>query len=158
MEQENRTVIVRRDSFLAIGLKWEGTFAEAGAGGIRVVHKEMQERLHEIKHVIHPETLLGLSYHFRPGGFTHYAVVQVENVDDIPEGMVSISVPTLTYAKCQHIKGQNIDASYQNMFAWIEQQGYQLDKQDVTHFEEYPMAQDPYSNDPEFSIMIPIVL
>jgi predicted transcriptional regulator YdeE len=79
-------------------------------------------------------------------------------VDGIPQGMISIRVPALTYAKCQHTKGQNIDASYLNIFAWIEKHGYQLDKQDVTHFEEYPMAQNPYSNDPEFSIMIPIIV
>ncbi|WAH36019.1 GyrI-like domain-containing protein [Alicyclobacillus dauci] len=110
---------MRRNAFHAIGLKWEGTFAEAGAGGIRAVLKEMQERLHEIKQVIHPETLLGLSYNLQPSSFTHYAAVQVAVVEDIPQGMMSIFVPALTYAKCQHTKGGNIDDSYQNLFAWI---------------------------------------
>jgi predicted transcriptional regulator YdeE len=116
----------------------------------------MQQRLKEIKHILHPETLLGLSYHITKGGFTHYAVVEVAKVEDIPDGMTVISLPTLTYAKCEHRKGQNIDASYRNISAWIEAQGYKLHRGDATHFEQYPMQQAPYSTDPEFVIMIPI--
>lgn len=44
-------------------LKWEGTFAEAGAGAIRKVQTEFKRRLHEIKNMMHPDELLGLSYH-----------------------------------------------------------------------------------------------
>lgn len=77
-------------------------------------------------------------------------------MEQIPSGMVQVSVPTLTYAKCEHRKGQDIDRSYQNIYAWIEQQGFSLFKGDLTHFEEYPMNQDPHTKDPEFTIMIPI--
>ncbi|MFD0715694.1 GyrI-like domain-containing protein [Paenibacillus sp. GCM10027626] len=156
MEQKNEAVLVTKEAFKAVGFKWAGTFAEAGAGGIRAVQANMQNRLKEIKHVLHPETLLGLSNHNIEDGFTHYAVVEVSNIEDIPDGMTTISLPTLTYAKCDHQKGQNIETSYHNISAWIEEQGYKLHKGDVTHFEEYPMHQDPYSNDPEFVIMIPI--
>ncbi len=52
MEQKNESVLVIKESFKAVGLKWEGTFAEAGAGGIRVVHTEIQNRVKEIKHVL----------------------------------------------------------------------------------------------------------
>lgn len=156
MEQVNESKLVTKESFHAVGLQWEGTFAEARAGGIRVIHTEMQRRLQEIKNVLHPHTLLGLSYHNTGDGFIHYAVVEVDNIEDIPEGMISITLPTLTYAKCEHTKGQNIDTSYNNIYAWIENQGYKLLKEDITHFEKYPMDQDPYSKDPEFVIMIPI--
>lgn len=157
LEPKNEYVLVTKASFHAVGLKWAGTFAEAGAGGIRIVQTDLQNRLKEINHILHPETLLGLSYHVTEGGFTHYAVVEVEKVEDIPEGMITIHIPTLTYAKCEHKKGQNIDATYTNIFNWIENTGYKLNKSDVTHFEEYPMHQDPYSKDPEFTVMIPIV-
>ncbi|MBB3072823.1 putative transcriptional regulator YdeE [Paenibacillus baekrokdamisoli] len=156
MEQRNELTIVTIESFHAVGLKWEGTFAEAGAGGIRVIQTELKNRLQEIQNVVHPDTLLGLSYHVQEGRFTHYAVVEVKRIEHMPEGMTSIVVPTLTYAKCEHKRGQNVDASYQNIYAWIENQGYQLHKGDVTHFEEYPMNHDPYIKDPEFTIMMPI--
>lgn len=156
MEQINESKLITKDSFHAVGLKWAGTFAEAGAGGIRVIHTEMQNRLKEIENVLHPETLLGFSYHNIEGGFTHYAVVEVEKIENIPEGMLSNTLPTLTYAKCEHKKGQNIDTSYHKISAWIESHGYKVLLGDITHFEEYPMSQDPYSKDPEFVIMIPI--
>ncbi|PWW43363.1 MULTISPECIES: GyrI-like domain-containing protein [Paenibacillus] len=157
MEQKNEAVLITKESFKAVGLKWAGTFAEAGAGGIRAVQTEIQNRVVEIKHVIDLEKLLGLSYHINgEEGFTHYAVVEVDRVEDIPDGMMSITLPTLTYAKYEHKKGQNIDTSYNNINTWIENQGYKLHKGDVTHFEVYPMHHDPYSKDPEFVAMIPI--
>lgn len=156
MEQKNESVLVTKQSFLAVGLKWEGTFAEAGAGGIRIVQTELQNRLDEIKHVIDSATLLGLSYHTTESGFTHYAVVMVDRFEDLPDGMVAITVPTLSYAKCEHKKEQNIETSYNNIYAWIEQEGYKLHNGDLTHFEKYPMKQDPFSSQPEFIIMIPI--
>lgn len=156
MEQKNEAMLMTKEAFQAVGLKWEGTFAEAGAGGIRAVQTVLQNRLKEIKHIVNPDKLLGLSYHVTEGGFTHYAVVEVERAEDIPDGMTLVAVPTLTYARCQHQKGQNIETSYTNMYAWIENQGYSLHNGDLTHFEEYPMKQDPYDRDPEFIIMIPV--
>ncbi|BBI36489.1 GyrI-like domain-containing protein [Cohnella abietis] len=154
--QRNESVLIEKESFNAIGLKWVGTFAEAGAGGIRVVQAEMLNRLKEISHIIHPKTLLGLSYHITEGGFTHFAAVEVEQVENIPEGMTAITVPKLIYASCEHKGDQNIDASYKDIYNWIEGRGFELSKGDLTHLEEYPLHQDPYTKDPEFVIMIPI--
>lgn len=159
VEQRNEALITTKPAFQAVGLKWEGTFAEAGAGGIRAVHKELQERLAEIPHALHKETMLGLSYHANPNadGFIHYAVVEVERVVDIPEGMVVISVPELTYATCHHAKQHNIEQSYNNIYNWIREQGYKdAAPEGLTHFEKYPMNQDPYAENPEFVIMIPV--
>ncbi|GAB6926715.1 hypothetical protein JCM10914A_06980 [Paenibacillus sp. JCM 10914] len=159
IEQRNEGTVTSKAAFQAVGLKWEGTYAEAGAGGIRAVHRALQERLTEIPHAIHTDTLLGLSYHAFPGGdgFTHYAVVEVERIDDVPTGMVTLSVPTLRYAVCSHRKEQSIDQSYNNIYAWINDQGYSAYSPDhLTHFEKYPMSQDPYSDHPEFIIMIPV--
>jgi predicted transcriptional regulator YdeE len=160
LEQLNEARVVQKSAFQAVGLRWEGTFAEAGAGGIRLVHQAMQQRLHEIPQVLDPEKLLGLSYHAHPGGkgFIHYAVVEVSELGNTPDGMVEISVPALTYAKCQHRKGQAIDRSYQNIYKWIEEQGFAAGQGDLTHLEEYPMRQDPYDKDPEFTILIPIIV
>lgn len=159
MEQFTQPVIVTKPAFHAVGLKWEGTFAEAAAGGIRLVHQEIQRRFREIPHVVNPDKLLGLSYHAQPegNGFTHYAVVEVAKVEQIPSGMVQVSVPTLTYAKYEHRKGLEIEQSYQNIYAWIEQQGFSPLKGGLTHFEEYPMNQDPHTKAPEFTILIPIL-
>jgi len=160
VSQKNEANLTEKKAFHAVGLEWEGTFAEAGTGGIRAVHRALQERLKENPHVINPETMLGLSYHAVPGGerFTHYAVVEVEKVEKVPARMVTVSIPTLTYATCKHDKNQRIDQSYHNIYHWIKSQGYKENNVDnLTHFEQYPMSQDPYADDPEFVIMIPIV-
>ncbi|MNJ50187.1 Bacterial transcription activator, effector binding domain [compost metagenome] len=162
MEQVNETVIVTKQAFHAVGLRWEGTFAEAGAGGIRVIHQELQQRYEEIQGIVDPDNFFGLSYQAYPGGsgFTHYAVFEVSSVDHIPDGMVAIQVPTMRYAKCEHRAEQSIDRSYHNIYAWMEQQGLKAPLQDgegLTHFEVYPRRQDPYSTHPEFTIMIPIL-
>ncbi len=77
MEQTNDTIIVVKAGYRAIGLKWEGTFAEAGAGGIRRVHEQLQGRLPEIPEPASLTHFYGLSYHAYPGSerFIHYAVV-----------------------------------------------------------------------------------
>lgn len=157
MIRSDDVTIVEKPAVQTVGMKWEGTFAEAGAGGIRQVIQQMHERRQEIQHVSDPDTLLGLSYHVTEEGFTHYSVLPVSAVHEIPEGMVSISVPALSYARLEHRKGQNIDRSYERIFAWIEEQGYKKAPGDLTHCEEYPIDQDPYSEDPEFNILIPIL-
>ena len=95
IDQRNEALVTTKEAFQAIGLKWEGTFAEAGAGGIRAVHRLMQERLAEIPHALHTDTPLGLSYHALPGGdgFIHYAVVEVERIDEVPEGWLRYPFP-----------------------------------------------------------------
>jgi len=159
IDQRNEAALIRKEAFQAVGLRWEGTFAEAGAGGIRAVHRTLQERLAEIPHAIHTDTMLGLSYHAFPGGdgFVHYAVVEVERIDQVPDGMVTVSVPDLTYAARSHHKEQSIDQSYNNIYAWTKEQSYsEYNPDHLTHFEKYPMSQDPYADNPEFMIMIPV--
>lgn len=159
VEQKNVVKIVSKSGFHAIGLKWEGTFEEAFAGGIRKVQEEMHRRLNEIPNIMNDDILLGLSYHAKLGGkgFTHYAAVEVSNINYIPEKMVTISVPPLTYAQTEHNKGQSVKHSYDNLYEWIRNEGYRERNADgLTHFEQYPMKQDPYDTDPEFTIHIPL--
>ncbi|MFD2615337.1 GyrI-like domain-containing protein [Paenibacillus gansuensis] len=146
----------KHHGFQAVGIKWEGTFAEAEAGGIRAVQEEVQRRLLEIKHVTDPHTLLGLSYHTDKDRFTHYAVVEVEQAEQVPESMTSVTVPEREYLTYSHPKGDSVQQSYGNLFAWMERNGYRHDQRDLTHFEKYPMSQDPYTTKPEFTILIPV--
>ncbi|WP_078553821.1 GyrI-like domain-containing protein [Bacillus alkalicellulosilyticus] len=159
MTKGNETKLITKNSFKAVGLKWEGTFAEAKAGGIRAIQQQIKLRINEIPQTVNPDQLLGLSFHAMPGkeGFTHYSVVEVGSEAPIPDGMVVVTVPSLTYACCKHMKGENISQSYTNLYTWIDQQGFEGDyAYGLTHFEEYPMEQDPYDVEPEFTMMIPV--
>jgi len=156
--QEKGFAVVSKEEFHAIGFKWEGTFAEAAEGGIRHIQTVLKERLNEIHGKVQAETLLGLSYHEQENAerFTHYAVVEVAAIDWVQEGMVSVTVPTLRYVRREHRKGQSIEDSYNKIYTWIQSEGLKSADSLLTHLEQYPMEQDPYTEDPEFTIMIPI--
>jgi len=158
MKQSQSVELIGKEAATMIGLKWEGTFAEAGAGGIREVQTEFKRRLHEIGNVMHPDELLGLSYHVTEIGFVHYVAVQVDDVasSSVPEGMVQFKIPAHDYAKYSHIKGESIESSYHQIYAWIEEQGLRLSNEPLTHYEVYPMEQDSNDHEPEFSIFVPI--
>lgn len=164
MEQANEAAVVTKQDFYAIGLRWEGTFAEAGEGGIRVIHQELQRRCEEISGIVDSSHFYGLSYHAYRGetGFVHYAVFEVSDStrDQVPDGMVIVEVPTMKYAKCEHRAEQDISQSYSDIYTWIEEQGYKTlpeEGKELTHFEIYPSNQGPYSTYPDFTIMIPIM-
>ncbi|MGR6546489.1 GyrI-like domain-containing protein [Paenibacillus tundrae] len=160
MEQVNSVFeLVHKEASVVVGTKWEGTFGEAGAGGIRVVQSEFKRRLGEIQHVLYPDELLGLSYHMTGTGFTHYVGVEVDPsaTREIPEGMERIEVASSHYAKRNHRKGQNIEASYNELYVGIEASEYQLAGGALTHYEVYPMTQKTDESDPEFTIFIPVI-
>ncbi|WP_102029256.1 GyrI-like domain-containing protein [Salirhabdus sp. Marseille-P4669] len=150
--------VVTKPSFQAIGLAWEGTFEQAGAGEIREIMKTLQNTLHDIKQVVHPDVHLGISNHENPSSnrFKHYSVVEVEGNSEAPEGMVKIQIPTLRYVKTHHKRGDNIQETYTKIYNWIKENGYELDTTFLTHYEAYPMNESAYSHDPEFTIMIPV--
>ena len=122
--------------------------------------KEMNRRMNEVDHVIQSENLIGLSYNAQSGNerFTHYSVVEVLKISNIPEGMVAISIPETTFVRTKHQKGQDIQASYQKIYQWIAEKGYVALTEGLTHLEIYPAHQDSYSDDLQFTIMIPITI
>ncbi|WAA09094.1 GyrI-like domain-containing protein [Fervidibacillus albus] len=160
MNQVNDVYITSKEGFFAVGLKWEGTFQEANEGAIRKVQKKLQSRLGEIHDIVNEDTMLGLSYHAKRGKetFIHYAAVEVKNVSKFPNDMFFITVPPLSYATTSHKKHQKIDQSYENVYNWIKKEGYLETYPDgLTHMEYYPMKQDPFTDNPEFEIRIPVV-
>lgn len=153
--------IVRLPAYRAIGLKWNGSYSEVGQ--LKEVIKEMAVRVQELEDVISPEIQLGLSYHLRPDGFTHYSVFKAGNNQFVPNGMVEIIVPELTYLMTQHVKGQNIGQTYMNIQQWLKESGYSIYKEDgIDYYDDLPIKHEKYPvnrdlTDPHFEILIPIV-
>jgi predicted transcriptional regulator YdeE len=148
--------VVKKDAFSAVGLRWEGTFAAAGEGEIRHVLAEMKRRLGEIAHKVNPDVILCAAKVNRPDGFTAYLCAEVSKVEDLPEGMVRIEIPAFTYAKTEHLPGENIQQTYAALYAWMEQEGYRSNQDGLTHLEEYPVGNNPYDPDPAFTILAPL--
>jgi|GEM_PF-2933984 len=61
MQQLQTAFWIDKPPRLAVGLRWQGAFAEAGHGAIRpVLVAEIRRRLDEVSHKVRPDVLLGL--------------------------------------------------------------------------------------------------
>ncbi|WP_164669769.1 GyrI-like domain-containing protein [Virgibacillus doumboii] len=152
--------IVTKPAYRGVGLKWDGSYEEVST--LKKVIDRMSNRAGELDNAVDPQTQLGLSYHLRPDGFVHYSVFEVNDEQHIPDGMVEIHVPEMTYLVVHHEKGQDIGGTYDKIFKWIKESDYipyeepNVDYHDpipIKH-ERYPMDRD--LNDPYFDILIPI--
>ncbi len=157
--------IVEKPAYHAVGMKWKGTFQEAGEGGVRKTINLMKGRMDEILQITHPDILLGLSYHDIPGGFSHYSVFEVSKVNQIPEGMISKTVPSFTYLRVKHHSKQSINQTYRNIAAWLKNSDYVSYRDpNIIYYDDFlPIKHEAYnlenidSNDHEYDIMIPVV-
>ena len=65
--QENPSSITEKAAFTAVGLRWEGSFAEAGAGSIRAMHQRFLAQYETIPNRVPSPYFYGISYHAAPG-------------------------------------------------------------------------------------------
>lgn len=150
-------------AYRAIGLKWEGIFSEI-VPSLKNVIQQIRDRVDELENVANPTIQLGLSYHVIENGFAHYAVYEVSENQKIPDGMIEIRVPELTYVKTTHNKGEDIQTTYTNLHQWLFTSDYTAFREaDVNYYDPYMPIKHEYCyvdsdpNDPHFDIYIPIV-
>jgi predicted transcriptional regulator YdeE len=153
--------IVTIPSYRAMGLKWEGSYAEVPK--LKEVILQMSNRVNELRFVKNPETQLGLSYHLRSDGFVHYSVFEVDNQQELPSGMVQITVPEMTYLKVTHPKGRDIGATYTEIYQWFKECDYRpLKEKGIEYYDDLPIKHERYPvdrdlEDPHFDILIPVL-
>ncbi len=155
--------IITLPGYRAVGLRWEGTFSEIVPNLTNVI-RQIEERANDLDDKLNPHVQLGLSYHVIENGFVHYAVYEVSDSQEIPDGMIEIKVPQLTYVKTTHHKGEEIQKTYTDLHEWLFDGDYTAFREPgVVYYdpympikhEHYPVERDP--NDPHFDIYIPIV-
>lgn len=147
--------IVAKEGFKGVGYTKTVTFEEAQAKALHGIIRELAAKIAEIPNVVHRDGLWAVSHPVTSTGFTFYILAEVsEFPDELQGGMIQHELPTLTYAKYHHEKGHSISESYTGLFNWVEQNGYKLNQQDVTHLEWYPIDHD--LNNPDFDILLPV--
>lgn len=152
--------IVEIPAYRGIGLKWGGSYTEINT--LKKLINSMSSRVGELDHVVNPETQLGLSYHLRPDGFVHYSVYEVTQEQQLPDGMVEINVPKMTYLLTHHKKGQDIGQTYNKILQWLKESNYTpYVEPGVKYYDDLPIKHERYPNDrvfnnPHFDILIPI--
>ncbi|WP_141433962.1 GyrI-like domain-containing protein [Bacillus sp. 03113] len=158
--EEFQYEIVKLPAYRGIGLKWDGSYAEIST--LKKLIIRMSSRVGELDHAVNQEVQLGLSYHRRNDGFVHYSVYEVSDMQQVPDGMVEIHVPEMTYLKTHHKKGKDIGQTYKKILQWLKESDYvpYVDRNEVYYddlaikHERYPVDRD--LNDPHFDILIPI--
>ncbi|KPB06334.1 GyrI-like domain-containing protein [Bacillus sp. CHD6a] len=154
--------IVTIPSYRAMGLKWEGSYAEVPT--LKELIIQMSNRVNELSYIKNPETQLGLSYHLRPDGFIHYSGFEVGEKQELLPGMVEVTVPEMSYFKVAHPKGKDIGATYTKIYQWFKECDYQpLKEKGINYFDDLPIKHERYPvdrdlEDPHFEILIPIEL
>jgi predicted transcriptional regulator YdeE len=155
--------IITLAAYRTVGLKWEGTFSEI-VPNLKNVIQHVEDRADELEHKVNPNVQLGLSYHVIENGFAHYAVYEVSEEQEIPDGMIEIRVPEWTYLKTTHNKGEDIQKTYTDLHQWLFDSDYTAFREaGVDYYDPYmPIKHEHYSVDrdpniPHFDIYIPIV-
>ena len=152
--------IVKIPAYRGIGLKWDGPYTEINT--LKKLINRMSSRVGELDHAVNPKVLLGLSYHLRPDGFVHYSVYEVSEEQQLPDGMVEINVPEMTYIMTHHKKDQDIGQTYEKIFQWLKNSYYDpYIEPNVEYYDDLPIKHERYPNDrdvnnPHFDILIPI--
>ncbi|MFC4103364.1 GyrI-like domain-containing protein [Paenibacillus xanthanilyticus] len=145
--------VVPRGGFRAVGLRWEGTFAEAGQGAIRPLQAQMIARIGEVSDAIEADTLVCVSF-TREGGFVHYIAVQVREDAPVPEGMHDFSLETANYLYCRKGETDAVEDVYAHAFSLMGERGFAHDR--GIHVELHSrgwLADRPYAMD----IYLPVV-
>lgn len=89
---------------------------------------QLKERLKEISYVVSPVKLVGA---FVVGDYSeeedgYWVCVEVSEINEVPEGMVSLVVPEQKYAVIRH-QGPNVEirSTYEKLHQWIEENSFE---------------------------------
>ncbi|QHE52799.1 GyrI-like domain-containing protein [Pontibacillus sp. HMF3514] len=159
--KRNDYKIVTIPEYRVIGMKWEGPYSEVQH--LKEVIATVSDRLKELEYAVNPKLQLGLSYHLRKDGFVHYSGYEVTDDQVIPNGMIEFQVPEMTYLIAEHEKGQNIGQSYEDIYQWIQENGYvPFQEKEVEYYDKLPIKHEGYPvdrelEDPHFDILVPVL-
>jgi predicted transcriptional regulator YdeE len=154
--------VITLPAYRAVGLRWEGLYSEI-VPNLKNVIRQMEHRSDELKNKMNPNIQLGLSYHVVENGFAHYAVFEVTEEQELPDGMIEIRVPEWTYVRTTHNKGQDIQKTYTDLHNWVFNSDFTpLREAGVEYYDDMPIKHEHYPVDREredehFDIYIPIV-
>lgn len=106
--------------------------------------KRLEERKHEILHVTNPTLQMGAfvvdaSSEDQEG---YWVCLQVNKVEQIPEGMVSLNIPPQTYAVIKHTgPNQTILHTYNELHLWMKKNKWPR-KVNAWHLERFYQFND----------------
>ena len=145
--------IATRPAFKVIGMKYHGTAQE---NEIPQLWVNFMGRQDEIQHRV--DTLLSYgvttSFDFVSREFDYIACIPVEEIAEVPDGMVGIEIPEGTYAEFTTTIPTMMESYKYANDKWLPQSGYVRDYR--PEFEEYPGEFNPDDPESRFRFYVPI--
>lgn len=144
--------IVTKPAFVVVGMEYRG---ENKNNEIAQMWQEFIPRIREIEHIVDDEVSYGVCRDIEgTDEFEYVAAMEVDSPADIPEGMVSWTVPEQKYAVFACTL-PTLHEAYKHVFeTWLPQSDYE--RGDGPDFELYDKTLDPAVEGSELYIYVPI--
>lgn len=111
--------------------------------------KRLADEIGKIKHLVNPSVQIGAFVvdANRDAEDGYWVCMEVEQYEDIPDGMVALTIPAQTYAVWNH-QGANIEiiAAYEKLHNWMEENNYKR-LTSTWHLEIFNKWNDPQNID-----------
>ena len=145
--------IVSREAFQVVGMKYRGKNENRE---IPQLWRDYGARWKEIQDVVNPEIAYGVmdNYDEASGEFDYIASMEVGQVKDIPEGMVSVELPEQTYAVFPCTLATIRESYDAALKKWLPESDYK--HSGGPEFELYDENFDPQDLESEFYYYMPI--
>ncbi|KGX83208.1 GyrI-like domain-containing protein [Pontibacillus marinus] len=121
--------IIEKPGFTIVGMKCDTTMKEKDEIIPKVVDDFHMERMGEVNDRINAPHAYGVfidppNWDPETEPFTWITAVEVESVDNVPEGMISKTIPAHTYATVYYDPKIMKMNPYIDLHRWINEQGY----------------------------------
>lgn len=146
--------IVQKEAFCVVGVSKRFKMGETN--DIPQLWGQLMGKMDQIKHLVGDGNSYGVTtnYEEEENVFEYIAAFKVSEIEDVPEGMVSLEIPAQTYAvfPCtMPTIGETYDIIYQT---WLPQSEYEHAY--TAEYELYPSTFNPEDPDSQFEVYIPV--
>jgi AraC family transcriptional regulator len=145
--------VVNRPGFTVVGMKCH---CEGETSAIPELWNDLGARMEELEQVADMDVAYGVSYNvdLTTNEFDYLAGFPVEEVEALPEGLVSQEIPAGEYAVFPCTMA-SIEETYGQIYGtWLPEAGYR--RAEGPDYEAYGEAFDPENPQSEFKVYIPV--
>jgi AraC family transcriptional regulator len=144
--------IVTRPAFKVVGMRYSGRNPRQ----LPRLWQTFGPRTGEVRHRVNPDVSFGLTvgYDERTRRFDYIACVEVERIEDIPEGMVGWEVPEQRYAVFPCAMPTFVKTYNYVKKTWIPANGYEF--AGFPEFERYGDSFNPMDRHSEYEFYMPV--
>jgi predicted transcriptional regulator YdeE len=130
--------IMTRHAQRLLGLRWEGSHAQAATGALHPLNAEMRRRS-SARRTMWKTPVVALSWNDRQDGLRYFVGIEPEPGEDLGDDLTAVELPSISYATAWHgPDAGTVPAHYGRMLEWVRLHGRTWWPNTHHHREEYP--------------------